>query len=418
MVSLFIFKSNSRGMRYGIGTYIRELIGALLKYTDINLFLIDYRNIEIKEFFVETVSTRYSKIMIPAPQCSSVQTILDEKRYAAVVVNLLSGIIPRSGKVVFQMNSIDDFAIIEKLKKTYFYPVISIVHFAQWQLLFMANKQRLKGLNIDNPTNIIEFILNREKKMYGLLSDHIVSVTRYMKAFLVGEYSINPSKITVVPYGLDISQYPETSQEEKSILKAKLGFGPEEKIIVFSGRVDPCKGIYFLIDAFMEACKYRDNLRLVIIGHGDIQNCLNRTISSFGKITYTGFIPSDNLMDFYKIADAGVVPSIYDHCPYTVLEMMAHKIPLILSRINGLDEILEDGQCLFVDPIIGEDGEMSFDTEEIAKSILSVIGNEEKGKALASGYPRLIRTRFSSKRMAVELYSVLKTLYVAVETRI
>ena len=402
-------------MQYGIGTYIRELTEALLKYTDINLFLVNYRNSEVKEFSVETVSTRYSKITVPAPQYSSIQTILDEKRFASVVVNLLAGIIPRSGEVVFQMNSLDDLSIIEKLKETYSYPVISIVHFAQWQLFFKANKQRLKGLNIDNPTNIVEFTLKQEKKMYGL-SDHIISVTRYMKAFLMEEYSINPDKITVVPNGLDISKYPEISQEEKAILKRKLGFGPEEKVIIFSGRVDPCKGIYFLIDAFMEACKYRDNLRLVIIGQGDIQNCMNRTGSSFGKITYTGFIPSDNLMDFYKIADAGVVPSVYDHCPYTVLEMMAYKIPLIISRINGLDEMVGDGQCIFIDPDFGPDGEMSFDIKEIAEYILLIIGDEDRSKDITHDYHELMLNRFGPQKMATDFYSALKTLYVTVET--
>ena len=414
-ISLFIFKSSARGMRYGIGTYIRELTGALLEHTDVNLYLVSYMDNEAKEFSIETVSTRYSKITIPAPIHFSLKNNLFEKRYAAVVVNLLSGVIQKSGKAVFQMNYIDDLPIIERLKETYTYPVISVVHFAQWQQIFMANKRKLEGLDIEDPANNIEFTLNREKKMYGL-SDHVVSVTRYMKDFLADEYGIDPNKITVIPNGLDHAKTSETSEEEKSVLKAELGFGPEEKIIVFSGRVDQCKGIYFMIDAFLEACKYRDDLRLVVIGQGDIQGCMNKTLHSYGKITYTGFVPSDKVMEFYKTADAGVVPSIYDHCPYTVLEMMAHKIPLILSRINGLDEILEDGQCLFVDPIIGEDGEMSFDTEEIAKSILSVIGNEEKGKALASGYPGLIRTRFSSKRMATELYAVLENLYTTVTT--
>jgi glycosyltransferase involved in cell wall biosynthesis len=402
-------------MQYGIGTYIRELTGALLKHTDINMYLVSYMNREVNEFTVVNVSPRYSEITVPAPRNLTLQDNKSDKKYAGAVVNLLSGVIPENGEVVFQMNYIDDLAIIEKLKKTYSYPVISVVHFAQWQQLFMANKQKLKGLDIDNPSNNIEFTLNREKKMYEL-SDHVVSVTRYMKDFLVDRYGIEPDKITVIPNGLHIATIQETTKEEKSRLKSELGIGIDEKVIVFSGRVDKCKGISFLIEAFLEATKYRDNLRLVVIGQGDIQDCLKKTGFSYGKITYTGFIPSDKVTDFYKIADVGVVPSIYDHCPYTVLEMMSHKLPLILSRINGLDEILEDGQCLFVDPIVREDGELSFDINEIAKSILFVIDNEDKAKAMTGDYPELMRTRFSTKRMATELYAVLENLYETVTT--
>ena len=313
------------------------------------------------------------------------------------------------------MNYIDDLPIIKKLKERYSYPVISVVHFAQWQQIFLANKQKLIGLNIDDPSNNIEFTLAREKEMY-LVSDYIVSVTRYMKDFLVVEYGINPEKIAIVPNGLDFSRFQSITHEEKLKLKHKLGFGPHEKVIIFSGRVDPCKGIFFLIDAFMEACKYQDNLRLVIIGQGDIQDCLKRTSSSLGKITYTGFIPLDKVMEFYKIADIGVVPSMYDHCPYTVLEMIAHKIPLILSRIDGLNELLDDSQCLFIDPVISTEGEMSFDIKRIAEAILLIVNDEERTKSIACDYPELIQTRFASQRLAKEMHSVLKSICVTVES--
>ena len=378
-------------------------------------FPVNYKNSEVNEFSVETISSRYSKITIPAPRYSSVQNNLFEKRYASVVVNLLTGVIPRNGEVFFQMNYVDDLPIIEKLKETYTHPVISVVHFAQWQQIFLANKQKLKGLNLDDPTNNIEFTLSREKEMYKL-SDYIISVTRYMKDFLTDEYGINPDKIAVVPNGLDYSRYNVVSQEERKNLKERLGFGPDEKIIIFSGRVDQCKGIFFLIDAFMEECKYQDNLRLVIIGQGDIQDCMKRTDSSFGKIAYTGFIPLDKVMDFYKIADVGVVPSIYDHCPYTVLEMMAHNIPLILSRIDGLNELLDDSQCIFIDPLVSEDGEMAFDIKVIAEAILLIINDEKRAKAITNLYPEFIRTRFSSQRVANEMHAVLKSICVTVET--
>lgn len=416
MISLFIFKSNARGMQYGMGTYIRELTNALLAHTNIKVYLVTYHCSECKEFSIETISSRFFKIYIPSPKQSSPQNNQSEKRYASSLVNLLSDVIPKDEEILFQMNYIDDLPIIKRLKEKYTHPVIGLVHFAQWQQLFIGNKRKLIGLNIDVPTNNIEFTLFREKEMYQV-SDHIISVTRYMKDFLMEEYGIIPDKIDIVPNGLDFSRFQKVSREEKLKLKYNLGFDPHEKIILFSGRIDPCKGIFFLIDAFIDACKYTDNLRLIIIGQGDIQDCLKRYNSYYGKIIFTGFLPSEKVMEFYQIADAGVVPSVYDHCPYTVLEMMAYKIPLILSRIDGLKELLDDNQCVFIDPIISDDGEISFDKKDIADAILSLVNDEEKAKRLTRNYPELIRTRFSGKRMAGEMYSVLKSISVAaVET--
>lgn len=409
MISLIIFKSNARGMQYGIGTYIRELTKALLLHTDMILYLVTYNNSDCKEYSIETISSRYFKINIPSPCSPYPQNNQSEERYASALVNLLSDVIPKDGEVVFQMNYVDDLPIIKKLKERYSHTVISLVHFAQWQQLFNGNQKGLIGLNIDVPSNNIEFTISKEKEMYQL-SDHIVSITGYMKDFLTENYGIAPDRVTIVRNGISFYRFRTISLKKKLQIKQILGFNPNERIILFSGRIDPDKGIFFLLEAFEEACKYADNIRLVIMGQGDIQECFKKYHSSYGKITYTGFLPVEKLKAFYDIADICVVLSKYEQCPYTVLEMIAHKIPLILSRINGLNEILNDSQCLFINPIIDKKGELIFNINEIADAILFMVNNEEKAKQMTRDYPELIRTRFSGERMASEMYSVLKSL--------
>jgi glycosyltransferase involved in cell wall biosynthesis len=409
MITLFIFKSNARGMQYGMGTYITELTEALLKHTDIKLFIVSYHNLEFKEFSVETISSRFLNIYIPSPKQSFTSNSQFEKRYASVVVNLLSGFIPKDGEIVFQMNYIDDLSIIIKLKETCTHPIISVVHFAQWQQLFNGNRKKLSGLNIDQPSNNIEFTLSKEKEFYQV-SDHIVSVTRYMKDFLINDYGINPEKIAVIPNGLDHSKFKAISKEERINLRKRLGFGKDDIIILFSGRIDPCKGIFYLLEAFGEACKVDDNLRLILLGQGNIQDCQKRLQSSFGKVTYTGFIPKEFVTSFYQVTDIGIVPSIYDHCPYTVLEMMANKIPLIVSRINGLDEILDDTQCLFVNPILSEAGDISFNINELSEAILTIAEDNTLKKNLANNSCKILSKKFVAFRMAEEMNNLFHTL--------
>ena len=396
-------------MQYGIGTYIRELTTALLSYTNIKLYVVTYNSSDHNEFSIETISSRFFKISIPSPKVSTSQNNQFYERYGSVAVKLLSEVIPKDGEVVFQMNYIDDLPIIKKLKETYTYPIVSIVHFAQWQQIFNGNRQKLNGLNINNPSDNIEFTLCREKEMYQL-SDHIVSVTRYMKDFLIEEYGIIPDKIDIVPNGIDCSSFKTISPEEKLSLKTKLGFNPNDKVIVFSGRIDPCKGILFLIVAFIEACKQNSDLRLVIIGQGVINDCLKRSDSFYGKITYTGFLPSDQLMALYQVADMGIAPSVYDHCPYTVLEMMANKIPLIVSKIKGLDEILDDNQCMFVNPVLSEEGDISFNINDLSAAILAMAENNIFRNDSANKAYEILRNRFAASRMAEEMNNLFHTL--------
>jgi glycosyltransferase len=402
MLTIFIFRSNSRGMQYGIGTYIHELTQSLLQFHGINIILVSYRNINSKEFSIKEISERFSEIIIPGPLFTVAQNDNSEKRYSANVVKLISDLIPRNEQVIFQFNYIDDLPIIIKLKGSFDFPVISIVHFAQWQQIFDGNRRKLAGLNIEKPTNNIEFTLSREREIY-LNSDHIVSVTRYMKDFLVDEYGIHADKISVIPNGLDIYNHDAISEEERIKLKQKLGFGKNEQIILFSGRIDPCKGVIYLMEAFEEACKSNSQLRLVLLGQGLIQDCQKKIHSCFGKVTFTGFLPKETVSSFYKIADIGVAPSIYDHCPYTILEMMANRIPLIVSRINGLDEVLTDKDCLFVNPVIGAEGDIVVNIKELSQAILILAGDKELRTRLAINSYRRFVTRFSAARMAEQM---------------
>lgn len=408
-LSIFIFKSNARGMQYGMGTYIRELTEALLVYTGINIYIITYHSSEFNEFSIEVISERYFKVNIPSPKLTFLHNNSSEKKYASAVVNLLADVISKNEEIVFQMNYIDDSPIIKKLKEKYTHPIISVVHFSQWEQLFNGNKQKLNGLNLDIPANNIEFTIFREKEMYQF-SDHIISINRFMKDFIVEEYGILPDKISIVKNGINFSRFPEISQGEKLKLKHNLGFNSHEKIILFSGRIDPDKGIFFLIDAFIDACKYMEDLRLVLIGQGKIQECLQKCQLFYGKITFTGFLSPEKVMSFYQIADVGVVPSIYEPCSYTRLEMIANKIPLILSRIDGFSDMFEDNQCMFIDPIVSADGEISFNNKEFSNAILSLARDDQMAENLALNAYKNLVIKFSVSRMAEEMNNLYHTL--------
>jgi hypothetical protein len=164
MLTIFIFKSNARGMQYGMGTYIRELTEALLLYTGIKIYIITYNSGDCNEFSIDAISERCFKVNIPSPKLTFLHNNSSGEKYALAVVNVLADLISKNEEIVFQMNYVDDLPIIRKLKERYTHPVISIVHFSQWQQLFNGNKQKLNGLSIDFPTNNIEFTLFEGKR--------------------------------------------------------------------------------------------------------------------------------------------------------------------------------------------------------------------------------------------------------------
>ncbi|HQG37245.1 MAG TPA: glycosyltransferase family 4 protein [Bacteroidales bacterium] len=401
MDAVFIFKSNTRGMQYGIGSYINELTEALLTISNLDIYIVSYYYWQSKEFEIKKISPNLDEIIIPAP-LNSIDSNKHEKYYALAVARLLSVVIDRYQSVIFQINYINDLQIAKELKRLYDFPIVSVVHFAQWQQIFNGDIKKLSGLNINNPTNNVEFTLSVEREMYRI-SDRIISVTSYMKDFLVDYYGIDHNKITVIPNGLNKCKYYRIDETEKAALRKRLGFEANEIIILFSGRIDACKGIFHLIEAFEVASSQNSNLRLVLIGQGEIAECQKRMKTSFGKVNFPGFLSKELLMSFYHIADMGIAPSVYDHCPYTILEMMASRIPIIASRISGLNEILDDNQCLFINPVIDDNGNITFNSKELSDAILTLAGDSSLRNKLANNSYKNLCEKYSAIRMAEEM---------------
>lgn len=394
-----------------MGTYIDELTQALIRFPEINIYIVSYKNSENKEFSVIEKSKKNFEIIIPKLALTTEKDDIYNRRYANSVVRFISELIPENGKVIFQFNCLDDLPVISRLRELYDFPTINIVHYALWQQFFGGNKSKLYGCNIDKPSGNFEVYLSRERNMYRQ-SDHIISVTRYMKDFLVNEYGISSEKITVIKNGFTQTNNNQVSEKETTKIRRRFGFGEHEIILLFSGRIDTCKGVNYIMDAFGQACRKNNSLRLVMLGQGSIQDCQKRIQSCFGKVTYTGFLPRETVTEFYKIADIGIVPSVYDHCPYSVLEMMANRIPLIMSRINGLDELLSDDECLFINPIISDEGDIAFNVEEMSELILSLASNKDLRARLAENSYGTFKRRFTSASMGEEMrklfYSLLK----------
>src|ERR1035437_1286864 len=266
MISLFILKPNIRGTQYGIGTYLIQLTNALLKVEDINIFIINYQSDIYKEYKVVSTSPKLIEIFIPTP----IIKIRDEKqtmRYATQVVKFLTPYLSTDTDAIFQVNYPDALPIVKQLKSRFSSKIISVIHTAQWHFMFHGNKQKFLE-NWSDTSGTYEGMhkwSEEEKELYEL-SDKIVSVTEYMRNFLIKYYCIPSEKIKVICNGIDNTCFQILDKGQKIALKQSLGFDKDEKIVLFSGRIDASKGLYFLLDGFKEIVKRHSNIRLVIIG--------------------------------------------------------------------------------------------------------------------------------------------------------
>jgi glycosyltransferase involved in cell wall biosynthesis len=408
MLSVFIFKSNSRKIENGIITYINELVEALLIHTYIEIFVVDYNSARYKEFSTEKLAPRYLRVNIPSSQQPCLSNRTFEEKYAVAVVNLLSDLIPKNENVIFQLTSIDELFLLSILKKKYAYPILSIVKSSFNQEFFERNQQEPEELDFIKIDKNIELGMSREKDIYQL-SDVIISFTEIRTKFLVNHCEVNLNKIYTIPNGIDFNKFKQFSQEERLMLKFDLGFMPNEKVILFYGKTNQFNGIFHLIDSFIEACKYLNNLRLVIMGEGLMTECLEKYQSFYGKITFTGLLSADKIKQFYQITDIGVVQLHHDYCPYTLLEMVANRIPVVLLEGNGHIKLFDETQRILGHPPIFEEDNL-YSINEFRKAILSILNDKKFAIDLTENALLKLYNTYTAKEMAIGMNNIYESL--------
>ena len=166
---------------------------------------------------------------------------------------------------------------------------------------------------------------------------------------------INPNdkKCVVVHNGIDLSSF---SNPTTTINREKIGLNQQDFIIVYSGRINPEKGIRELTEAMFKLRNY-PQIKLMVIGNSFFGNIteddsftkeLRNSVESIKEnIIFTGFIPYESIPSYLKLADIAVVPSMWDE-PFglTVLEAMAAGLPLITTKSGGIPEICDGVACI------------------------------------------------------------------------
>jgi glycosyltransferase involved in cell wall biosynthesis len=233
----------------------------------------------------------------------------------------------------------------------------TLIFFKVWQLKpnlvhFQGLSTGISGIPIKKILNIPYMVYARGSDVYlsnpliGILhksilnnSSAIIALTDHMKKKLMES---TDKKIYTIPNGIDLDKF--TVNENKKFLRKKLGISINKTIIIFVGRLHVVKGLEYLINAVNKV--KNDNLKLFIIGDGtERENLekLSKKLNIENYIEFCGEIPNEKIPEYLTASDIFVLPSLSEGFPNVLLEAMTCGLPVIATKIKGLDEIIEEG---------------------------------------------------------------------------
>jgi len=189
--------------------------------------------------------------------------------------------------------------------------------------------------------------IEEEARILGAV-DRIVAATTVERTHLVKHYGADPARIAVIPCGVDTNLFLPGDQ---AAARAALGLDDQLQLL-YVGRLAPIKGLETLLDAMARLRAAGTRVHLSIVG-GDADEPLNghegelrarlARLDLRSAVTFVGAQPQERLRAWYVAADATVLPSHYESFGMVAMEAMACGIPVVASRVGGLQTTVRDG---------------------------------------------------------------------------
>jgi len=215
-------------------------------------------------------------------------------------------------------------------------PVVATFHTTIDQEKAAFSRRSLYGLYVNFMWPLIELIEEDTAKKSG----KIIAVSRETAKTLIDKHPECSGRIEVI--------YNAVPREWFQIGRRERG-----NVLLFVGRLSEVKGVEYLVEAMVTVKRDFPDVRLLLVGDGELKGRLQRKVRNLGlreSVTFEGDLDESMLLTLYSMATAFVLPSLYENCPFSILQAFASGVPVVATRIGGVSELIDDAESGLLTP--------------------------------------------------------------------
>jgi glycosyltransferase involved in cell wall biosynthesis len=172
-------------------------------------------------------------------------------------------------------------------------------------------------------------------------ADYVTAPTAVAREFLL-EQGVK-ARVAVVPTAVPPLQPTPGSRER---VRRELGVGRDTPLLLYAARLSKEKQLDFLVRA-VARLEPSHQFRLCLAGGRPVQRELRRLAARLGiteSVTFCGWIPHEQMPDYYAAADVFVFPSTSDTLGVALVEAMGVGLPCVAVDRYGPGEVVMDGE--------------------------------------------------------------------------
>lgn len=229
--------------------------------------------------------------------------------------------------------------------------------------------------------------------------DIIIVPSNAIKKWVYKNYGIPQHKMRIMHNAVLIEHF--RPQWDRENFRKTLDLGKDEIVVGSVGTLGTGinKGMDYCIDAIAELTKKYKDIKLLIVGDGELRGKLERQARDLGlgnAVRFLGF--RRDIGSILNAIDLFVLASPFEPCGIALIEAMSMERPVIGSASGGTVEIIEDGvNGLLFSPR---------DPRDLAEKIDRLIGNEKLRKEMGMRARKIAEEKFNAKKYTKQLESI------------
>ncbi|RLM34459.1 glycosyltransferase [Haloarcula sp. Atlit-120R] len=182
------------------------------------------------------------------------------------------------------------------------------------------------------------------------LDSRTVAVSEGVQTAFTGESEVfhhdTGRQWSTIPNGIDVDAFAgSVDAADGRAVRQEWGLSDSDPLYLNVARYEPQKRQPTLIEAMGEVIDSVPSAHLLIVGWGSLEASLREKVQSAGlseAVTVTGRVPE--IHGYYAAADAFVSASAFEGLPVTILEAMTAECPVVATDIDGVREVVLDGE--------------------------------------------------------------------------
>jgi glycosyltransferase involved in cell wall biosynthesis len=206
---------------------------------------------------------------------------------------------------------------------------------------------------------------------------------------------IPSQKIHLIPNSVDTDRFFPVNQDQKSLLRGKLGLPEKATIVIYTGRLVSYKGLPLLLQVWQALQNDHKDALLLLVGSGglDIHNCeaeLRSFVSAHGlgqSVHFTGSV--QNVAEFLQASDIFAFPTENDAFPSSLVEAMTCGLPVVTTPVGAIKTVIKDQQNgLLVQP---------GDYQQLYQALDTLMDNSALASRLGQSAWKTVHDHYSAK---------------------